>query len=295
MQHSVANQEHENVPMSGWPILFAVLALIAAAVSSIVLGAQRHDGVFAVPSIGSLLLAIYLVPGFFVNGPNASRVLVLFGTYRGTVRKQGFFWTNSFTLKKSISLKAHNLNGKTLKVNDLMGNPIEIAAVVVWRVADTAAAVFDVENFEEFVAVQSEAAIRQLAQSHPYDAGHTDQVHTNLRGSDEIAQELKRILQQRLDPAGVEIIEARLSHLAYAQEIASAMLQRQQATAIIAARSMIVEGAVGMVEQALQRLSERKVLELDDERKATLVGNLLVVLCSHENPHPVLNTGTLYN
>jgi len=223
-------------------------------------------------------------------------VLVLFGTYRGTVRKEGFYWTNPFTWRQKVSLRAHNLNMKTLKVNDLMGNPIEIAAVVVWRVHDTAKAKFDVQDFEQFVSVQSEAALRQLAGGHPYDEGHTEIVPTSLRGSQvEVSVELQKMLQQRLDPAGVEVIDARLSHLAYAPEIASAMLQRQQATAIIAARAMIVDGAVGMVEMALDKLSIKGVVALDAERRATLAGNLLVVLCAHENPTPVLNTGTLYN
>jgi regulator of protease activity HflC (stomatin/prohibitin superfamily) len=300
MEARPSHQEIPFRPLSGWPILALVFAAFAGALALFVHAGQlpriesREIGLSVIAGIVLLLFIVLLVPGFFVNAPNMARVLVLFGTYRGSVRRQGFFWTNPFTLKKKLSLKAHNLNGKTLKVNDLLGNPIEIAAVMVWRVKDTAAAMFDVENFEEFVAVQSEAAVRQLAQSHPYDTGHTDQVTTHLRGSDEIAQELKRIVQQRLEAAGVEVVEARLSHLAYAPEIAAAMLQRQQATAIIAARAMIVEGAVGMVEHALQKLGEKKVVELDSERKATLVGNLLVVLCAHENPQPVLNTGSLY-
>jgi len=211
------------------------------------------------------------------------------------VRQEGFYWTNPFTIRKRVSVKVHNFNGEQIKVNDLLGNPIEIAAVVVWQVSDTACATFDVEDYGEFVRVQSEAAIRQLASAHPYDEGHTDTVATTLRGSaEEVAVELQKTLQLRLERAGIEVLEARISHLAYAPEIASAMLQRQQATAIIAARTMIVEGAVGMVEMAIEQLGRTQTIELDEERKAQLVGNLLVVLCAHENPVPVLNTGSLY-
>ena len=282
-----ALNESSFAPISGWLVIVPVLALIGLAF-----------GLIDPRAPWSLLLnipAVFLMPGFFIVNPNIARVLVLFGTYRGTVRKDGFYWTNPFTWRQKVSLRAHNLNGKALKVNDLIGNPIEIAAVVVWRVQDTAKAKFDVENFDEFVSVQSEAALRQIASSHPYDEGHTEIVKTSLRASqNEVSQELMQALQQRLDQAGVEVMEARLSHLAYAPEIASAMLQRQQATAIIAARSMIVDGAVGMVEMALEKLSKKDVVHLDAERRATLAGNLLVVLCAHENPTPVLNTGSLY-
>ena len=288
MNPSSAHAEKAFNPLSAWPIVALHLLLLAGSI------------VFAEPTNGVVLaitvpLFLLLLPGYFVVSPNESRVLVLFGRYRGTVRSEGFYWTNPFTIKKKVSLKAHNLNGERLKVNDLLGNPIEIAAVVVWQVRDTARAVFDVQDYTHFVSVQSEAAVRALASRHPYDEGHHDEVHTTLRGSaNEVAGELQDVLQQRLDRAGVEVIEARLSHLAYAQEIASAMLQRQQATAIIAARAKIVEGAVGMVEMALDQLAKGGRVELDEERRATLVGNLLVVLCSHENPQPVLNTGSLY-
>ena len=289
MNPSSSHSESSFAPLSAWPFVITHLLLLAG---SIALAAPTEGIVFLFTALPMVLL----LPGYFVVAPNESRVLVLFGIYRGTVRKEGFFWTNPFTLKKKISLKAHNLNGERLKVNDLVGNPIEIAVVVVWKVYDTARAVFDVEDFQHFVSVQSEAAVRSLASRHPYDEGHHDVVHTTLRGSaDEVASELQEALQQRLDRAGVEVIEARLSHLAYAQEIASAMLQRQQATAIIAARQKIVEGAVGMVEMALEQLAKGGQIELDDERKASLVGNLMVVLCAHENPQPVLNTGTLYS
>lgn len=288
MQTRQASSETTFSPLSGWGLAVLELALFLSAPALF----QLTEGW----SMTLLIPAVLLLFGFFVVNPNIARVLVLFGTYRGTVRREGFYWTNPFTWRQKVSLRAHNLNGKTLKVNDLMGNPIEIAAVVVWRIEDTAKAKFDVENFAEFVSVQSEAALRQLASSHPYDEGHTELVATSLRGSqNEVSGELQVALQQRLAQAGVEVLEARLSHLAYASEIASAMLQRQQATAIIAARAMIVDGAVGMVEMALEKLSSKGVVDLDAERKATLAGNLLVVLCSHENPTPVMNTGTLYN
>jgi len=288
MNPSSAHAEKAFNPLSAWPIVGLHLFLLAA---TIALAAPTRGGILAITALPFVLL----LPGYFIVQPNVSRVLVLFGRYRGTLREEGFFWTNPFTSKKKVSLKAHNLNGERIKVNDLVGNPIEIAAVVVWQVRDTARAVFDVEDFTHFVSVQSEAAVRALASRHPYDEGHHDEVLTTLRGSaSEVAAELQDVLQQRLDRAGVEVIEARLSHLAYAQEIASAMLQRQQATAIIAARAKIVEGAVGMVEMALDQLAKGGRVELDEERRATLVGNLLVVLCSHENPQPVLNTGSLY-
>ena len=247
---------------------------------------------------GVLLLVAWVLTatGFFTVAPNTARVLTRFGTYRGSVRESGFFWAPWFTRAARKTLRAQNLNTPTIKVNDLLGNPIEIAATVVWRVADTAKNAFDVENGDKFVDIQSEAALRHVASSHPYDDGQATDVRTTLRGSrEEVAHELQAELQTRLSRAGVEVLEARLSHLAYAQEIASAMLQRQQATAVIAARKLIVEGAVGMVEHALEMLSEKHVLALDEERKAAMVGNLLVVLCSHTAPSPVLNTGSLYS
>jgi regulator of protease activity HflC (stomatin/prohibitin superfamily) len=211
------------------------------------------------------------------------------------VRQDGFFYVNPFMSKAKISLRSHNLDGTVLKVNDLLGNPIEISAVVVWRVADTARAAFDVEDYAQYVKVQSEAAVRSVASSHPYDDSQHDNVLTTLRGStDEVTEELKVCLQQRFDEAGIEVIEARINHLAYAPEIAAAMLQRQQAGAIIAARQRIVEGAVGMVETALELLSQRAVVELDNERKAAMVSNLLVVLCGDRSTQPVINAGTIY-
>ena len=256
---------------------------------------HRAELIWLLPGFGGILAFILTAIGFFVVNPNGSRVLVLFGRYRGTAREPGFWWTNPFTVKSKISLRARNLNGQKLKVNDLLGNPIEIAAVVVWQVRDTAQALFDVEKYEQYVEVQSESAVRHLTSSHPYDEGQAQGVSTSLRGSgDQVAAELRGELSERLSLAGIEVVEARLSHLAYAPEIASAMLQLQQASAVIAARGRIVEGAVGMVEHALQMLSDRKVLELDPERKAAMVSNLLVVLCSHSAPTPVLNAGTLY-
>jgi regulator of protease activity HflC (stomatin/prohibitin superfamily) len=295
MQARNPSQEHPFAPLSGYLMVAVEIVLLAASTFVFVRGAIDQDVPWIIAGVVGWILWIVLLPGFFVVEPNLGRALVLFGSYRGTVRASGFHWTNPFTAKKKISLRAHNLNGKTLKVNDLLGNPIEIAAVVVWQVRDTAQALFDVEEFEHFVEVQSESAVRLVASRHPYDEGQATDVPSSLRGSaDIVALELLRELQQRIELAGIEVLEARLSHLAYAQEIAAAMLQRQQAGAIIAARQMIVEGAVGLVELALARLSEKKIVELDDERRATLTGNLLVVLCGSAAPTPVLNTGSLY-
>jgi regulator of protease activity HflC (stomatin/prohibitin superfamily) len=241
-----------------------------------------------------LLVTALCAAGLFTVQPNQAVVLILFGSYAGTVRDSGWWWTNPFNTRKKISLRVRSLNGHMIKVNDHAGNPVEIAAVVVWNVLDTAQAVFDVENYEDFVSVQSETAVRHLASIYPYDEYDSDAI--SLRGStDKVSEALRAELQERLRPAGVQIVEARLSHLAYAPEIAGAMLQRQQAAAIIAARQRIVEGAVGMVEMALERLSANKIVELDEERKAAMVSNLLVVLCGERAATPVLNTGTLYN
>jgi regulator of protease activity HflC (stomatin/prohibitin superfamily) len=222
--------------------------------------------------------------------------MVLFGKYAGSVRQNGFFWANPFYSKKKITLRARNLSGQKLKVNDKIGNPIEIAAVIVWRVNDTFKASFDVDNYEQYVIVQSEASVRHLAQSYPYDSFEDmNEEQLTLRAStDKISQMLEKELQERLNRAGVEIIEAKLSHLAYAPEIAEAMLRRQQASAVVAARTQIVNGAVSMVEMALKQLSEKHLVELDEERKAAMVSNLLVVLCSDSATSPVINTGTLY-
>jgi len=231
--------------------------------------------------------------GFFIVQPNEARVLVLFGRYAGSVRDSGFWWANPFMVKRHISLRIRNFNSDKIKVNDNHGNPIEIAAVVVWRVIDTAHALFDVEDFEQFVAIQSETAIRGLASEYPYDS--QEEERSPLRGNpQEIAEHLQKELQTRLQVAGVEVTESRISHLAYAPEIAQAMLRRQQAQAIIAARRKIVEGAVGMVDDALRLLSEHNIVELDEEKKATMVNNLMVALVSESEAQPVINTGTLY-
>jgi len=296
MQARNPSQEIAFKPFSGYLMLVLELLLIAATILLIIAGAANKEPGVVVLVVPMALVAFFALFGFFVVEPNLGRALVLFGRYRGTVRTAGFWWTNPFTSKKPISLRAHNLNGEKLKVNDLLGNPIEIAAVVVWQVRDTAQALFDVEQFEHFVDVQSESALRLVASRHPYDDGQVGDVATTLRGSaDEVAQELQAELAKRLALAGIEVLEARLSHLAYAPEIAAAMLQRQQASAIIAARKLIVEGAVSMVEMALEKLSEKETVKLDDERRATLTGNLLVVLCGQANAQPVVNTGSLYN
>ena len=251
-----------------------------------------------------LLLATLVTPlalltglsgaGLFTVQPNQAVVLVLFGTYVGTVKDSGWWWTNPFNTRKRVSLRVRSLNGHTIKVNDQAGNPVEIAAVVVWKVLETAQATFDVENYEDFVTVQSETAVRHLASAYPYD--DPDHEAISLRGStDKVSEFLRAELQERLRTAGVQVIEARLSHLAYAPEIAGAMLQRQQAAAIIAARQRIVDGAVGMVEMALERLAKQNIVQLDEERKAAMVSNLLVVLCGERAATPVLNTGTIYS
>ena len=258
---------------------------------------QVHEtnGAWFLIVLGILLgiVDIFYPQGFFIVNPNESRVLVLFGTYRGTVQTNGFYWTNPFTAKKLVSLRARNLNTETLKVNELHGSPIEIAAIVVWRVKDTAHAMFDVENYIGYVNLQCESALRHMATKYPYD--QPEEAGISLRGSlAEVSEELKRELQERLMLAGVEVMEAKLSHLAYAPEIAGVMLRRQQATAVIAARKQIVDGAVGMVELAITKLKEKQVVELDQDRLAAMVSNLMVVLCSEQATQPVVNTGTLY-
>lgn len=241
--------------------------------------------------LGTLLLVA--LGGFFIVQPNQASVITLFGRYVGSERRNGFFWTNPLTVRRNVSLRIRNFNSERLKVNDQMGNPIEIAAVIVWRVVDTARAVFDVEDYSEFVAIQSETALRHLAAGYPYD--DYDGRTLSLRGNpDEVAEALGRELAARLRHAGVEVLEARLSHLAYSPEIAGAMLQRQQASAIIAARQQIVQGAVGMVEMALRQLEGQSIVQLDEERKAQMVSNLLVVLTSERGTQPVVNAGSLY-
>ncbi|HTY36920.1 MAG TPA: SPFH domain-containing protein [Bacteroidota bacterium] len=240
-----------------------------------------------------LFVVTLLVPfGFFVVQPNEARVLVLFGKYIGTVRETGFWYANPFAVKRHVSLRIRNFNSEKIKVNDMHGNPIEIAAVVVWSVVDSARALFDVEHYEHFVAIQSETAIRALASEYPYDA--EEDVASLRARPQEIAERMQHQVQNRLEIAGVEVKDARISHLAYSPEIAQTMLRRQQAQAVIAARKKIVEGAVGMVDQALRTLSEQKIVQLDEEKKATMVNNLLVALVSESQAQPVINTGTLY-
>jgi regulator of protease activity HflC (stomatin/prohibitin superfamily) len=246
----------------------------------------------------ALWVALIVVSGICLGGltvvqPNTARVVVLFGNYKGSLKQDGFWWVNPLTTRRQVSLKVRNFESGKLKVNDHIGNPIEIAAIVVWRVVETAEAVFRVDDYEHFVKVQTESAVRNLATTFPYDAHEEGEL--SLRGSaTEVSHRLKHEIQERLADAGVEVMEARISHLAYAPEIANAMLRRQQATAIIAARQKIVEGAVGMVEMALEHLSDKQVVQLDEERKAAMVSNLLVVLCSDRDAQPVVNTGTLY-
>ncbi|MBI4618313.1 MAG: SPFH domain-containing protein [Planctomycetes bacterium] len=246
-------------------------------------------------AIAMMVAGFFLAAGHFTLQPNEARVLILFGSYVGTVKASGFHWTNPLNTKLKISQRSRNLDGQKLKVNDKRGNPIEIAAVMVWRVADTAEAVFDVESYDQYVRVQSESAVRHLASRFAYDHGEQEGEIT-LRGNvEEVSVELAKELQERLAKAGVVVEEARLTHLAYAPEIAGAMLRRQQAEAVIAARQKIVHGAVSMVDMALKDLNDRKVVELDDERKAAMVSNLLVVLCGEAEAHPVINTGSLYS
>lgn len=285
--------EKTTQPISGYIVLFVVLALIAA----IVTGFVNANPVIVIPGFVALIISLL---GFIAISPNGSRVLTLFGAYKGTIRENGFFWVNPFYKKIKISLRARNLDTPPIKVNDSLGNPIKIGAVVVWKVQETFRAAFDVDDYQNFVNIQSEAAIRKLAGAYPYDDfedEHTGEVnHLTLRsGGAEIDERLEDALTRRLEIAGIEVIEARISYLAYSEEIASAMLQRQQATAIIAARKKIVEGAVGMVDDALKQLNTNNIVELDDDKKAAMVSNLLVVLCSDKSANPIVNAGTLHN
>lgn len=285
--------ENEIKALNGIRVLFlGIVILIAAAAIFAVLAVYDRPQFLFVPAI-LIILGILMLVGLFMVNPNEGRVLQLFGEYKGTAREPGLRWANPFYSKKAVSLRVRNFDSDRLKVNDQAGNPIEIATVVVWKVVDTAEAIFHVDNYEHFVRVQSEAALRNLATHYPYDNYDVDGIalrsHTN-----EVAAQLKTEVQDRLAQAGVEVIEARFSHLAYAPEIASSMLQRQQASAIIAARQKIVEGAVGMVEMALEMLSQHKIVELDEERKAQMVSNLLVVLCGERSTQPIVNAGSIY-
>jgi regulator of protease activity HflC (stomatin/prohibitin superfamily) len=304
-------------PMSGWLALVGVLGTFFGGFTLFIYGVNVED---PFPIIGGILMAIgaiICIFGFMAIAPNQSRVLLLFGSYKGSAKESGFYWVIPFFSKKKLSLRVRNFEtgstttpekknemgqvvtpgtrsgGKPSKVNDSDGNPVDISAVVVWRVVDTAEAMFEVDDYENFMEVQSEAALRVLASRHPYDS---DDSTISLRGNPvEVCEQLKTDIQERLDKAGIEVIEARISHLAYAQEIAAAMLQRQQAQAVVAARTKIVEGAVGMVDMALEHLEKDNIVELDEDRKATMVSNLLVVLCSGGHTQPVVNAGTLHN
>lgn len=284
--------------MNGWTVLFLnVLFLfftIAIFVYGLTLTKSHSGGAFEIIlGVILFLISIFIFSGFFTVEPNESVVLLFFGKYVGTEKTQGFRWANPLYSKKKISLRVRNFDSEKLKVNDKKGNPIEISAVVVWKVEDTAEAVFEVDDFLNYVHVQSESAIRHLATSYPYD--DTDGEDISLRSSiDEVSEHLQKEIQERIAAAGVSVLEARINHLAYSPEIAQAMLQRQQAEAIIAARQKIVEGAVGMVEMALERLKDQDVVDLDEERKANMVSNLMVVLCSDRATQPVINAGSLY-
>lgn len=276
-------------PISGFSILAITLVLIALSSYLFVINWQFLP-------ITLILVSLFIIKGFVIINPNEAIVLVLFGNYSGTIKDSGFHWINPFYLRTFISLKARNLNGPSLKVNDKIGNPVEIAAVIVWQVEDTAKAIFEVDDYNKYVNIQSEAAVRHLAGICPYDNFEEENADVTLRGgAEKVNTLLENELNERLAPAGIKVIEARISHLAYAQEIAGAMLRRQQATAVVAARRLIVEGAVGMVEMALAKLSEREIVHLDEERKAAMVSNLLVVLCGDKEVNPVVNTGTLHH
>jgi regulator of protease activity HflC (stomatin/prohibitin superfamily) len=316
--HTETNRENEVTVQNGWVMLSLLIVLVAINVGLV--AARAVGGPLLLVFVIDMILVVFMMPGFFSLQPNEARVLVLFGAYKGTVRKSGFHWGNPFytngpqglqtprkrvqaqaenpaanrTLGRfKISLRARTLNGEPLKVNDRRGNPVEIAAVVVWRVQDTAQAVFDVDDYDNYVTTQSESALRHLASRYSYDDG--DDNEPTLRSNvDEVSQALRAELQERLAKAGVSVDEARLTHLAYAPEIAQAMLRRQQAEAVIAAREKIVHGAVSMVDMALKELAQKRVVDLDDERRAAMVSNLMVVLCGESEVHPVVNTGTLY-
>lgn len=314
-------QEKAIVPRSGWGFLIAILSGLLLSPLLFVSAINSGPGIMTVAMVAVAvvvgLVALVCMFGFMAIQPNDSRVLLLFGKYVGTVSKSGFYWVNPFFTKKKISLRIRNFetgstnvgekkndagvivqqktrtHGRPSKVNDRDGNPIEISAVVVWKVVNTAEALFEVDDYEDYVAVQSEAALRNLATRHPYDS---EDHQMSLRSSiQEVSDQLRHDIQERLAKAGVEVIEARISHLAYAPEIAAAMLQRQQAHAVVAARTKIVEGAVGMVQMALNQLSSEKIVELDDERRAAMVSNLLVVLCSDRHATPVVNVGSIYS
>ncbi|OFX82347.1 MAG: hypothetical protein A2W99_09860 [Bacteroidetes bacterium GWF2_33_16] len=273
--------------ISGYLMLLLVLLILA----STIIGLIMYENPWFI--IGFVIFT-FLCIGFVIVSPNESSVLVLFGEYKGTIKDNGFFWTNPFFLKKKFSLRARNFDSNPIKVNDKVGNPIKIGVVLVWKVEETYKAAFEVDEFEHFVVVQSEAALRKLAGKYPYDNFEDEEAETTLRsGVEEVNHELEKEIRERLEIAGIHVIEARINYIAYAEEIASAMLRRQQATAVVAARSKIVEGAVGMVEMALDQLAKKEIIQFDQEAKAAMVSNLMVVLCSDESARPVINAGTL--
>jgi regulator of protease activity HflC (stomatin/prohibitin superfamily) len=282
-------------PMSGFMMLILALLFLAASIFLLVTGGQQNLSVYSI--LGAIFMAcfIFISKGLMIVNPNEARVLIFFGKYIGSVKANGLLWVNPLYRSSRLSLRSENLEGTPLKVNDKMGNPIEIAAVIVWQLSDTYRASFEVVNYRQYVKIQSEAAVRHLATTCPYDHMEDEHADITLRdGGEKVNELLEMELNERLAPAGIIVKEARISHLAYAPEIAGAMLQRQQATAIVAARFKIVEGAVGMVELALQQLSKKGIVQLDEEKKAAMVSNLMVVLCGEKAATPVLNTGTLY-
>ena len=282
-------EEKTIIPANGYLMLFVFIAMLIFGIATII--ALKSPIALLI-----LIAALIMIPGFIMVQPNNSRVLLLFGKYIGSVKRNGFYWVNPFFTKKKISLRASNFDSERLKVNDKLGNPIMISTILVWRVYDTFKAAFDVDNFENFVRVQTDAAVRKLASMYPYDnfADEGLKEDITLRSSvNEVSEALEKEIEERLAIAGIEVLEARIGYLAYAQEIANAMLKRQQATAIVAARHKIVEGAVSMVEMALEQLSKKQLIDLDEERKAAMVSNLMVILCGDKDASPVLNTGTL--
>ncbi|RDI97949.1 SPFH domain-containing protein [Dyella solisilvae] len=285
--------ERQGFSVAGIPTVLVCLVMGLVSVMLWVNMLQQQEGGLGVVGLLLFGLALFMLRGFFQVAPNEGQVMQLFGKYAGTVRAEGLRWTNPFYSRRRVSLRVRNFESSKLKVNDSDGNPIEIAAIVVWQVVDTAEAVFCVEDYENFAQIQSESALRQMAQNYPYDA-HDDGKPALRSHGEVINNHLRDEIQARLEKAGVQVVEARISHLAYAQEIAQAMLQRQQANAIVAARERIVDGAVGMVAMALERLRQQGVVELDEERKAAMVSNLLVVLCGDRSTQPVVNAGTLY-
>ncbi len=286
-------KEKPALSLSAWPMLVVVLAVFWAGAWMVDQAVDR--GSVLMGFLGPVVIALggLLTTGFTIVGPNLSRVVTFFGRYLGTIRRNGFIWTYPLTGKEVVSLRIQNFDSDTLKVNDAAGNPVEVAAVIVWRVVDSAKAAFEVEEYESFIRIQTETAVRHMASAYPYDS-YTDGQHSLRGNADEVTDSLHRELQTQLEQAGIEILRTQLRRLAYAPEIAADMLRRQQAEAVVAARTRIVEGAVGMVEEALEMLSRKQIVELDEERKATMVSNLMVVLCSEHHAQPVINAGSLF-